>query len=292
MQPPASPVYLWRLSANGLEALHIRPAPASLDEASIYLPGGVYTTFRTYAGCRRAIGLQDHLKRLEQSAQGAAGLNPGMPPQALRVDPERVRALLRQALLQGALSEARVRLSLDLSVQPGTMYLALQNLEPLPAAVYSQGVQAASSGLQRHNPKVKETGFLLEHHTRRQLMPQGVFELLLLDKQGQILEGMTSNFFGVRQGTALTAGHGVLQGVTRGIVLELLRQAGIPVKLEAVPLAGVARLDEAFITSSSRGVAPVVGVDGEAIGGGRPGPLAQELWQRYQRHVLEQAEDI
>ncbi len=294
--PTSTPVYTWRLTAAGLDPLLFQPAPASLDAVSMLLPQGVYTTFRTYGGCQRAIGLPDHLQRLEESARGAATAYTVASPQELALDQPRIRQALRQALQQrpGAASscEARVRLSLDLSVHPGTLYLSVEELRPLPAAVYQRGVKLASSGLRRRNPRLKETNFLKENQSLRRSLPRGIFELLLFDDQDRVLEGMTSNFFGIRRGTALTAGEGVLHGVTRKIVLELIRQAGIPLQLTALPRAELAELDEAFITSSSRGVVPVVQLDRQVIGNGAPGPLTRRLGQGYDRWVLERAEDI
>jgi branched-chain amino acid aminotransferase len=295
-QPTSTPVYTWRLTAAGLDPLLFQPAPTSLDAVSMLLPQGVYTTFRTYAGCRRVIGLPDHLGRLEESARGAARAYTGVSPQEVALDQPRIRQALRQALQQrtGAAAgcEARVRLSLDLSRHPNTLYLSVEELRPQPAAVYTRGVRLASSGLRRRNPRLKETHFLKENQSLRRSLPLGIFELLLFDDQDRVLEGMTSNFFGVRRGEVLTAGEGVLPGVTRRIVLELIRQAGIPLQLTALPRGALAELDEAFITSSSRGVVPVVQVDRQVIGNGAPGPLTHRLGQDYESWVLERAEVI
>ena len=113
-----------------------------------------------------------------------------------------------------------------------------------------------------------------------------------MDAAGRVLEGASSNFFGVLDGCLRTAGAGVLAGVTRGVVLTLAREAGLETVPEAVPLAQVPRLSEAFLTSSSRGVVPIVRVDDHVIGTGAPGPVTQRLGALYEARRLAYAEPI
>jgi branched-subunit amino acid aminotransferase/4-amino-4-deoxychorismate lyase len=77
----------------------------------------------------------------------------------------------------------------------------------------------------------------------------------------------------------------VLEGITRRIVLSLATELAIPVRLEAPLLADVPRLDEAFLSSASRGVLPVVVIDGQPVGSGRPGALAGRLIAAYRAYV-------
>lgn len=273
----------WRLNAQGLQPVRMDPALATLDAASGQLPAGVYTTFRTYAGRARVVGLGAHLDRLDDSAR-CLGHTAALERAAL------CRALAHCLAAVAPSDEARIRLTLDLSRAPGTLYLTVQPLQPLPAEVYERGVAVRTSRLHRDAPQVKNTAFLIDSQPER--AAAGVFELLLLDAAGRILEGASSNFFGVRDGRLHTAGAGVLTGVTRGVVLALAREAGLDVVLEALPLAQVARLSEACLTSSSRGVVPIVRVDDQTIGAGAPGPITRRLGGLYEARLLTYAEPI
>ena len=93
--------------------------------------------------------------------------------------------------------------------------------------------------------------------------------------------------FAVKEGVLHTAGEGVLEGITRSIVLEEAAQI-LPIRLEPVRLADLPSLSEAFITSASREVVPVVSVDGVPIGRGQPGPIARDLLDRYRQRVRQE----
>lgn len=271
------PVRLWTWTADGLLA---SPGGwASLDAQSLELPEGVYTTLRTYGG-RRIVGLGDHLRRLAESAR--------LTGAGCALDLAWLRVGLRKVLAAADLAETRLRIT----VPPACDHVlfGLEAFAPYPGHLYTVGAACASSGLARDNPRAKTTHFIPSASQARAGLDPGVHELLLTDSGGRILEGSSSNFFAVLDGELRTAGIGVLLGVTRGIVVRLAA-AVVPVREEAVLVADLPRCREAFITSSSREVMPVVAVDGHPIGEGRPGPLTSELARRYREHLLELAEE-
>ena len=122
-------------------------------------------------------------------------------------------------------------------------------------------------------------------------LPAGVHEGLLASDRGEILEGLSSNFFGVAGSTLRTEGDRILEGVTRSLVLELARGLA-PVVFSPVLVSEIGSLGEAFVTSASRGVLPVVRVDDVQVGSGRPGPLTRNLIQRFAELVENEAEDL
>ena len=113
------------------------------------------------------------------------------------------------------------------------------------------------------------------------------YEYLLLDSAGRILEGTGTNFWAVRDGVMYTAGEGVLEGITREILLQLIAGLGIPLRLEAVGAADVATLDEAALSGSSRALLPVVSIAGQTVGDGRPGPIVGRVLAAYNAFVAE-----
>jgi branched-subunit amino acid aminotransferase/4-amino-4-deoxychorismate lyase len=186
------------------------------DAITTELPPGLYTTFRTYAGRTKVLGLRSHLERLYLPAKAQ-----GIVPTVRR--PDDFRQVLFELLSRFDTPEARVRLILDSSVEPGTMYILLQALRTLPDAVYENGVHLEISRSSREKPSLKRTTFINETTLERRRIGGEIFELLLTDK-GRILEGMTSNFFYVRDEVLCTAGRGVLIGVTRQTVITLAKR--------------------------------------------------------------------
>jgi branched-chain amino acid aminotransferase len=283
------PVITWKLSslsAAGKPDLLLLPLESrSLDDASLQLPGGAYTTFRTFAS-RKVLHLQDHLARLEQTA--------ALSGQPIHLD----RAALRRALRQTITSPApeaddwRIRLTLDLEDRPGDIYICLQPLETPPSEAYESGVLVTTIDLQRQLPKAKLTRFIARAGDVRQHLPAGVNEALMVDPRGCLLEGLSSNFFAVRAGLLYTAEEGVLSGITRSLVLQATAGCNISLRLEPVRLADLPALDEAFLTSTSRGVLPISEIDQVHIGQTCPGPFTHRLMIAYQTLVAQQVEEI
>lgn len=257
---------------------------ASLNSTAQYLPQGVYTTFRTYQHSK-VFELDAHFQRLEESAS--------LVGYALQLDRLRLRLALTAVAAQYPLShDLRFRLVIDLEKQPGTFFVACELLQTLPPEAYRQGVRAITYQYQRLNPAAKSTQILQNTGDVRARLVGDINEALLVDEQGLIREGLSSNFFAVREGALWTAGEGVLPGMTRQAVLDLAQQARIQVVLKALAVPELNLVQEAFITSTSRGVLPVRQVDDWVIGAGRSGPLTQRLAERYEAFLLQTIEEI
>jgi branched-chain amino acid aminotransferase len=115
-------------------------------------------------------------------------------------------------------------------------------------------------------------------------------EAILCSATGSIAEGATSNVFFVAQEVLCTPGLevGILDGVTRGKVLELARGAGLRMREPGfVAPEELRSADEVFLTSAVRGILPVTTVDSLRIGNGQVGPLTRRLLALYQRLVGE-----
>ena len=104
---------------------------------------------------------------------------------------------------------------------------------------------------------------------------------VLVDAEGNLVEGPGFNIF-VRQGnTVITPARGVLEGVTRETILELLSKEDLQVQQELLPVATAKAADEVFITSTAGGVMPVTRIAGQAVGDGRPAILTAKLNTAY-----------
>lgn len=114
----------------------------------------------------------------------------------------------------------------------------------------------------------------------------------MVGAQGQLLEGLSSNFFAILGGMVWTAEQGVLPGITRAIVIECIRHLRVSLRLDPPRMEDLPRFDEAFITSSSRGVLPVRQIDQSTIGSACPGPVTRLLMQAFATFLEDHTEPI
>lgn len=279
-----SDVRMYAVTPGGPAPVEPPGGTNGVHEALEGLPPGVYSGLRTFHH-ERFLRLDLHLARTHASlaASGWEDFDEGPLRRALH---ETARAFPR--------SEARVRFdvlseSVDLGRGATRVFVALASLPRVPAELLRLGVQVGlARDLKRESPRVKTTDFV----RRRRGYPVGTrqsYEHLLLDGEGRILEGTSSNVIGVEGGSLRTAGAGVLEGVTRRIVLELAEELEVPVKLEPIALTELARLDELFLTSSSRGLVPIVSVAGARVGSGRPGPVFRLFREAYDSYAEREA---
>jgi len=273
-----SPVLRKRLTPAGLVS---EPCDAgTLQLAAEHEPAGVYTVCNTQQG-QRVLALDAHLDRLEDSA-ARAGF-------ALQLRRGALRQALRHMLEEAGCGEARFRLSVPRAA-PQEVLITLEPWQPLPERLRREGVRCAiAATLQRDNPAAKDSAWLQQRG--RFAMPAGCYEALLTGPDGSLLEGLSSNFYAVLGGTLRTAGRGVLAGITRGIVLQLAPEI-LPLRLTAVRLDELPRVEEAFLSSSSRGLLPVVRSGAQVSGEGRPGRHSRALGQAFRRHVAANLEQL
>lgn len=263
------------------------PAPPDLtvdsmaDALQYESHAGVYAVFATWHGHRVAC-LSRHLDRLEDSADRAGF--------SLTLDRERLCAHLRQVLADTGFDEAKFRIS----ASPNSDILTV-SAEPYlgpPTDLQLRGVRCETvADVTRSNPRAKQTQWI---RRRSEFGHSEVYERLLIDQSGGILEGMGSNFYVIRQSDSSdkpdgetharpvlqTADAGILPGIARTIVLEVAH-AIAAVDLTPPKLAELDHFSESFLTSASRGVVPIVEIDGQQVGSGYPGPITRRLIALY-----------
>jgi len=270
------------------EAHEARISP--LDRGFLY-GDSVYETVRTYGG--RPFLLDRHLDRLQRSAE-AIGLDTARVP----VDPGRaVRAALDRAGA-GAGGEAAIRIILsrgtggigydDADCGPPTLVVHVRPCPLIPDSWRREGVDVAIVDVRRNaaealDPAIKSSNLLNNLLAWRAARRLGAYEPILLDAAGAIAEGASSNIFIVQEGRLLTPALsvGILRGITRDVVIDRARSDGIPVEESVLEAGRLARADEAFLTSTLKGVLPIRRVDGWPIREGRPGPLTRRVAALY-----------
>ncbi|GEJ56267.1 aminotransferase class IV [Anaeromyxobacter diazotrophicus] len=282
-----------------LDGKLVPPAKATIsvfDRGFLY-GDSVYEVVRTYR--RRPFELDAHLARLARSA-GRLGLEPAwdaprtrrellatlaaVPPEA-DPDPEAAPWNQGQLSLRVIMTRGAGELGLDpaLAVEPRALVIASPLRAP-PLAAYRAGVGCRIVGVRHEAPGAVDPGAKTGAHLAnvlavREARASGAHEALLLGAGGQVTEGASSNVFAVRAGALVTPplGAGILAGVTRALVLELAREAGLPAREAPLLPADLAGAEELFLTSTAREILPVTSLDGRPAGGGRVGPVTTRL---------------
>lgn len=263
---------------------------------------GLFETFRTYNG--KPYLLQRHLERL---AQGCNALS----IRGLELSADKLTGWLRQLMEANGLTDAYVRLTVtageDILGLPAGDYEKpnmLLMVKPLPApspSLDQNGRELALLKTARNTPegevRLKSLHYMNNIIAKRELAGRGAApgaEGLMLTKEGYLAEGIVSNLFFVRGGRLCTPAieTGILPGITRGRVLELVREAkGTPIiaNIEEgfYTWAELTQADEVFITNSIQELVPVTNLRDQAgerktIGNGQAGPLTIKLLSAYQ----------
>lgn len=270
-----------------------RTGTVSAADRGLLYGDGVFETLRVYS--RVAFRLPAHWDRLSASA---AFLGIPLP----EVDP---RAEVERALEALGLDDAGVRITLTRGPLPEgprptpaggppTLLFQARPLRPGLDELARTGVAA------RRAPwPLRARGMPLHGHKTLNYLASVVAlgavgpgeEAVLLNTEGHLAEGATSNLFWVRRGILCTPSPeaGCLPGLARALVLGEGRRLGLEVDEGLHPFHELADAEEAFLTNSLVEVLPLVALDGEPLGGGRPGPVTRRLQRAYRECVQAEA---
>ncbi|MCB0205643.1 MAG: aminotransferase class IV [Anaerolineae bacterium] len=259
----------------------ISPADAhiSIFNPVIFGAFGVYESIQIYAGV--IFLLEDHLLRLADSAAAIDLTLPG--------DQTTIARWTREVVAANHCRDGLIRIfALGATADNGPeIFIWPEGPRALPAELYEQGAGAVSYIGERALPHAKSLNTLVNHMAKARALLAGEHEGVLVDGHGNVTEGSSSNLFVVIDGVLLTAPEpDVLAGVTQIEVLDLAEQLGIPLLRETLPLADRNRWHEAFLTSTSRHVLPLVRLDGQPIGAGVPGPITLQLRQAFEERFI------
>jgi branched-chain amino acid aminotransferase len=220
----------------------------------------------------------DHLERFRRSAEALhlafAYTDDDVASQAM--------ALVRdigipnpglRLLLTGGSAYARALLE-----RPRFIMIA-EELPLYPETVYADGAKLATYEFQRDLPRVKTTNYLTAFRLDSYRQQHGAFTMLY-HWNGMALECPRDNFFIVRGNTLVTPARNVLMGITRKIVLELAAGT-FDVEERGIRIEELERADEAFITSTTKRIVPVVRIDDRPVGTGSVGSRTRAIMERF-----------
>jgi branched-chain amino acid aminotransferase len=270
-----------------------KDARVSVFDRGFLFGDSIYEVMRTSAG--HPVDRDRHLERLVRSA---ASLAIDAPPS------ERLGAWLDAVVAATGEAECYLRLivtrgvgpiGLDVALAEGAHTVIIAAPLSLPAPeLYRHGASVAVVGVERTSrraldPAVKSGNYLNNILALAEARRRGAYEAVLLNPDGNVAEGSTSNVFAVRGGRLVTPALdcGLLPGITRRRVIELAVALGVEV-IEGIVTADQLRgADEAFLTSSLRGVLPLARIDDRSLTA--PGPVTAALMAAYDAFLASEA---
>ncbi|GJL69099.1 MAG: branched chain amino acid aminotransferase [Nitrospirales bacterium] len=253
---------------------------------------GVYETLRVYQG--RIFLLERHLARLRRSCD-LIGL-------VLPIQDEAWEAIMTEMLIRNELEDASLRITIsrgegELGIDPGlcprpTIVVMARSVVSYPAQMREQGVRVQLVSVRRNpesaqSPQIKSLSFLNNILAKQEALRAGAFDALMLNMDGQVTECTTSNIFFVANQRLHTpsVACGILQGITREVVIALARDLKIDVEEGAYSPMDVLEADECFMTNTGLEVMAVSQIGEDPIGQGKRGPITRALWKGFQDNL-------
>jgi D-alanine transaminase len=268
----------------------LQPGQAGVDpkDRGMTFADGVYEVVRAYDA--RLLGVDEHFQRMVRGLR------------ALRIEAEdRARALpaVSQELLRRAgLSQAKVYWQITRGVDLNRAYLPDPGLhptvlawaEPCPQMEPPGEVPTAKAVLQPDERWARcdlKTTMLLPAVLAGMAAQDAGADLAILHREGTVTEATAANALICQSGTIRThpLGRHILAGITRGILLRIAAELGIPVVEEPFSVADLLAADEAWVCGTTRHLTAITAVDAQPIGDGGVGPLARQLHTAFVNHV-------
>jgi len=282
---------------NGRLIPHPKAKLSPFDHGFLY-GYGLFETMRAYQG--HIFRLDQHLTRLRRSTQSL-----GLTHSILNAVEGRqsLEAACLATLEANKLKDARLRLTVsagegdmtpDLSkCSSPTILIIARAFVPVPPEKYESGFKATLCSLRRNSQsplsRLKSTCYMENILARMAARAAGCDEAILLNEQGYLAEGSTTNIFLMNNRELVTPSleSGVLPGITREVVLEIARASNIKTLERQVELKELIEAEEAFITNSILELMPLTWLEGKPICTGKPGQLTKELLAAYKKLVDE-----
>ena len=269
-------------------------AKVSVYDHGLLYGDGVFEGIRSYNG--RIFECDAHLDRLFQSAKSIRLTIP--------LSREQLKQAMEETIRANNFSDCYICLvvtrgvgSLGLSpvrCERPSVFIITDLLEMYPREMYEKGMAVITASVMRNqpnalSPRVKSLNYLNNILAKLEAIDAGVPEAVMLNHEGNVAECTADNVFIVRSGEVQTpaTSDGILEGVTRKVMLELCRKLQIPVVEKTLQRHDLYVADEFFITGTGAEVVPVTKIDGRPISNGQPGPITRRLIEAFHRRVRE-----
>lgn len=265
-------------------------AKVSVFDHGLLYGDGVFEGIRVYDGC--IFRLKQHLERLYRSAQGIQ--------LSIPLSLEEMRDVVVETVRKNERRDAYVRLVVtrgdgDLGLSPSkcpspTVFVIADEIGIYPEEVYREGVEVIITDIRRIpaaciNPEWKTLNYINNILAKLDGERRGYQEVIMLNMDGEVAEGSSDNIFifdGSRLRTPATP-LGALPGITRGAVLDIAREAGIPAEEGRIYPEELYAAEECFLTGTAAELVPVVRIDGRAVNNGEVGPMVTKLREAFEK---------
>jgi len=265
-------------------------AKISVFDHGLLYGDGVFEGIRFYNG--RIFRLEAHIRRLFESARAIVLNLPWSQEDVCRYTCETVAA---NGLSNGYIRLVVTRGCGELGLNPylcprPSMFIIASTIKLYPEEHYTNGLALVTCATRRPAPgalmpQVKSLNYLNNIMAKVEAIQANALEALMLNEQGNVAECTGDNLFIIKDGLLLTPliSDGALDGITRGVILELAATLGIPFHERSLTRYDIFIADECFLTGTAAEVIPVVSLDRRTIGSGQPGPLTRRFIEAYQQ---------
>ncbi len=268
--------------------------PVSAFSRAVHYGDGVFETMRARGAS--IFRLSDHLNRL---CCGLELLRIPLPDRA------QLTAAAQEVLQANAFDETIIKIIAFRDGQPGPtpaptrapgVLITAERCDPERLRRCAAGISARIVCLRRDETSplssIKSLNYLTNILARMEAADHGDVEALMLNRQGRVAEGATSNVFAVRHGSLITPAlsAGALDGITRGVLFEIAQTLALPCAEADITPDELQCADEVFLSNAGSGVMPLIMLDGRAVGTGKPGAVTLRCQTAYNEFFIRETE--
>ena len=263
-------------------------AKISVYDHGLLYGDGVFEGMRIYSG--KVFRLEEHLDRLWHSAQAICLTIPISKDDMVKAVNNTVKLnKLDDGYVRLVVTRGSGTLGLDPNKCSDPQVIVItDHITLYPDEFYENGLEIISvSTIRNHpaalSPRIKSLNYLNNILAKIEGLQASCVEALMLNHKGEVAECTGDNIFIVSQGELLTPPKeaGILEGITRKVVIEQAEEASINVRETALTKHDIYTADECFLTGSAAEIVPVVKVDSRTIGNGKPGPMTRDMTKRF-----------
>ena len=269
-------------------------AKVSVYDHGLLYGDGVFEGIRVYNG--RIFECAAHIDRLWSSAK-AIRLN-------IPITREQMCLAIEETVKANNFKDCYVRAVVtrgpgDLGINPQKsprpcVFIITDLISVYPRESYDKGIAVITSSVIRNHPnalsaRIKSLNYLNNVLAKIEANDAGVAEAVMLNHEGYVAECTADNIFIVRKGQVQTPAmtEGLLEGITRGVMLTLCQRMNIPFVEKRLERYDLYTADECFLTGTGAEVIPVTRIDGREVGSGQPGALTKRLIDAFRAYIRE-----